>query len=332
MADLTTKYLGLSLSNPLVIGSCGLTDSVDNILELEKAGAGAVVLKSLFEEQIMIEVDASLREADQNDMIYSEKSETLDYIDVHIREQTLSNYIQLIKDVKHKAVIPVIASINCISSSEWVKFAHQFEEAGADALELNIAVLPTEENMTAEKVENIYIDIIERVKPQVSIPVSVKITSSFTNPAHMVKKLAATGIKGIVMFNRLYTPDFDINNFEEKSSYTFSTPAESGKVRRWIGIMSPKVDCDLAASSGIHSSEDLIKMILAGADAVQVVSSIYKNGKEHIAEMLGEMIQWMEEKGYNSIDQFRGELSQEQSSDPSSYERIQFMKYFSEIK
>lgn len=332
MADLTTKYLGLSLGNPLIIGSCGLTDSVDNVLELERAGAGAVVLKSLFEEQIMIEVDASLREADQNDMIYSEKSETLDYIDVHIREQTLSNYIQLIKDVKRKAVIPVIASINCVSSSEWVKFAHQFEEAGADALELNIAVLPTEENMSSEKVEKIYFDIIEKVKSRVSIPVSVKITSAFTNPANMVKRLAATGIKGIVMFNRLYTPDFDINNFEEKSSYTFSTPAESGKVRRWIGIMSPKVDCDLAASSGVHSSEDLIKMILAGADAVQVVSSIYKNGKEHIVKMLDEMIQWMEDKGYNSIDQFRGELSQEQSSDPSSYERIQFMKYFSEIK
>ena len=324
MADLTTKYLGLLLSNPLIVGSSGLTDSADNILELEKAGAGAVVLKSLFEEQIMLEVDASLKEAYQNDMIYSAKSETLDYIDIHIRERTLSAYIELIKEVKNRAMIPVIASINCVSSAEWINFASQFEEAGADALELNIAILPSDEKTGADKIEKVHL--------QVSIPVSVKMSSCFTNLALMVKKLSETGIEGIVMFNRFYTPDFDINNFTEKSSNTFSTPAEAGNVRRWMGIMSPKVDCDLAASSGIHSAEDLIKLLLAGARAVQVVSTIYKNSKDQIQKMLGGLNMWMDEKGYNTIGQFRGKMSQEVSSNPSAYERIQFMKYFSEIK
>jgi len=332
MADLTTKYLGLLLSNPLIVGSSGLTDSADNILELEKAGAGAVVLKSLFEEQIMLEVDASLKEAYQNDMIYSAKSETLDYIDIHIRERTLSAYIELIKEVKNRAMIPVIASINCVSSAEWINFASQFEEAGADALELNIAILPSDETTGADKIEKVHFDIIEKVKSQVSIPVSVKMSSCFTNLALMVKKLSETGIEGIVMFNRFYTPDFDINNFTEKSSNTFSTPAEAGNIRRWMGIMSPKVDCDLAASSGIHSAEDLIKLLLAGARAVQVVSTIYKNSKDQIQKMLGGLNMWMDEKGYNTIEQFRGKMSQEVSSNPSAYERIQFMKYFSEIK
>ncbi len=332
MAELTTKYLGLSLSNPLIIGSSGLTDSVDNIIELEKAGAGAVVLKSLFEEQIMLEVDASLKEAYRNDMIYSAKSETLDYIDVHIRERTMSAYIKLIRDVKSRLTIPVIASINCVSAAEWVKFANQFEEAGADALELNIAVLPTDESLDAADIEKIYFDIIAKVKSRVNIPVSVKITSCFTNLAAMVKKISETGVDGIVMFNRYYTPDFDINNFEEKSSDTYSAPGEAGDVRRWMGIMSPRVKCDLAASTGIHSSEDLIKQILSGARAVQVVSAIYRNGRGHIQKMLGGLNDWMEDKGYNSIDQFRGRMSQEESTDPSSYERIQFMKYFSEIK
>lgn len=332
MADLTTRYLGLSLGNPLIIGSSGLTDSVENILELEKAGAGAVVLKSLFEEQIMMEVDESLRAAYRDDMIYSAKSETLDYIDVHIRERTLSAYIELIREAKKKVMIPVIASINCVSSAEWINYANQFEKAGADALELNIAILPSDEKMQAEKIEKLYFEIIEKVRSKVGIPVSVKMSPCFTNLALMIRRMSETGIDGIVMFNRFYTPDFDINNFTEKSSSTFSNPSESGNIRRWIGIMSGKVSCDLAASTGVHSGEDIIKQLLAGARAVQVVSTIYKNGREQIQNMLGVLDRWMDDKGFNTIEQFRGKMSQDESANPSAYERIQFMKYFSEIK
>lgn len=331
MADLTTKYLGLSLRNPVIVGSSGLTDSVDNIIELEKAGAGAVVLKSLFEEQILLEAEASLRKAYENDMIYSAKSETLDYIDMHIREDTVSNYISLIREAKKKTVIPIIASINCISSVEWTSFARRIEEAGADALELNIAVLPSDLDSDADTIEGIYFDIIAKVKSKITIPVALKIGPYFTNLAQVISKLSATGIRGIVLFNRFYSPDFDINTLTEKSSNTLSHPAESGNVLRWIALMSGRVECDMAASTGIHDGKALIKQLLAGASAVQVVSTVYANGIDQVQKMVGELEAWMDEKGYNYIDQFKGKMGMSEASNPASFERIQFMKYFSEI-
>jgi len=331
MADLTTKYLGLSLRNPLIVGSSGLTDSVDNIVELEKAGAGAVVLKSLFEEQILLEAEASLRKAYENDMIYSAKSETLDYIDLHIKEDTVSNYISLIREAKSKTVIPVIASINCISSMEWTSFATRIEEAGADAIELNIAILPSDLETDPDSIEGIYFDIITKVISRVKIPVAIKIGPYFSNLAQMIGKLSATGIGGIVLFNRFYSPDFDINTLSEKSSNTLSHPAESSNVLRWVALMSGRVQCDLASSTGIHDGKALIKQLLAGASAVQVVSTVYSNGIDQIQKMVGDLENWMDEKGFNYIDQFKGKMSRPEGANPSSFERIQFMKYFSEI-
>ncbi|TFH36546.1 MAG: dihydroorotate dehydrogenase-like protein [Bacteroidia bacterium] len=331
MADLTTKYLGLLLRNPVIVGSSGLTDSVDNIIELEKAGAGAVVLKSLFEEQIMLEADARLRKAYENDMIYSAKSETLDYIDLHIKEDTVTNYIKLIREAKKRTVIPVIASINCITSMEWTSFATRIEEAGADALELNIAILPSDIDYDHAAIEGTYLDIITRVTSKVRIPVAIKIGPYFSNLAQMISKLSGTGIKGIVLFNRFYSPDFDINTLTEKSSNTLSHPAESSNVLRWVALMSGRVQCDLASSTGIHDGKALIKQLLAGASAVQVVSTVYSNGIGQIQKMVEDLENWMDEKGYNYIDQFKGKMSRSESSNPSSFERIQFMKYFSEI-
>ena len=332
MADLTTKYLGLALRNPIIAGSSGLTDSVDNILELERAGAGAVVLKSLFEEQILMEAESSLREAYENDMIYSAKSESLDYIDLHIKEDTLGRYIKLIGDAKSKTVIPVIASINCVSSIEWTSFARRIEEAGADALELNIALLPSDMSVDNEKMENIYFEIVSKIIQQVNIPVALKIGSYFTNLAGMVNRLSETGIKGLVLFNRFYSPDFDINTLTEKSANTLSNPAEASNVLRWIAIMSGKVNCDLCANSGIHDGHSAIKQLLAGASAIQIVSTLYKNGLGRLNEITDELAKWMDSKGYNNIQQFRGMMSQDESKNPSAYERIQFMKYFSEIR
>lgn len=331
MADLTTKYMGLSLRNPIIVGSSGLTDSVDNIIELEKAGAGAVVLKSLFEEQILIEAEASLRKAYENDMIYSAKSETLDYIDLHIKEDTVNNYISLIREAKRRTVIPVIASINCISSVEWTSFATRIEEAGADALELNIAVLPSDLNSDTQAIEGIYFDIITKVLSKVKIPVALKIGPYFTNLAQMISKLSGTGISGIVLFNRFYSPDFDINTLTEKSANTLSNPAESSNILRWVALMSGRVQCDIASSTGIHDGKALIKQLLAGARAVQVVSTLYSNGIDQIQKMTAELEKWMDEKGYNYIDQFRGRMSSAESINPAAFERIQFMKYFSEI-
>jgi dihydroorotate dehydrogenase (fumarate) len=332
MADLTTKYLGLSLRNPFIVGSSGLTDSVENIIELEKAGAGAVVLKSLFEEQIMLEAEASIKKAYENDMIYSVKSETLDYLDVHIKEDTLANYIRLISEAKKRTVIPVIASVNCVSGFEWTSFAKKVQEAGADALELNIAILPSDPDTDADTIEGIYFDIIKKVMNEVSIPVALKISPYFSNLAMMIRKLSDSGIKGLVLFNRFYTPDFDINTLTEKSSNTLSSSSESGNVLRWVAIMSGKVGCDLSATSGIHTGETAIKQILAGAATVQVVSSLYKNGINHIQKMIGEMEDWMDSNNFNNINQFKGKMSQSESKNPAAFERIQFMKYFSEIR
>ena len=331
MADLTTKYLGLSLRNPVIAGSCGLTDSVENIVELEKAGAGAVVLKSLFEEQIVLEAEATLRKAYENDMIYSAKSETLDYIDLHIKEDTLGNYISLIKEARKRTMIPIIASINCVSSVEWTSFAARIEEAGASALELNIAVLPSDIDSDPDTIEAIYFNIIAKVVSRVKIPVAVKISPYFTNLAQMISKLSTTGISGIVLFNRFYSPDFDINTLTEKSSNTLSHPSEMSNVLRWVALMSGRVSCDIAASTGVHDGKGLIKQLLAGASAVQVVSTLYSNGIEQIQKMVGDLEKWMDEGGYNYISQFKGKMSGSSSANPAAFERIQFMKYFSEI-
>ncbi|MEE4116222.1 MAG: dihydroorotate dehydrogenase-like protein [Marinilabiliaceae bacterium] len=332
MADLTCKYLGLSLRNPIIAGSSGLTDSVDNIIELEKAGAGAVVLKSLFEEQIIMEAEASIKKAYENDFIYSAKSESLDYLDLHIKEDTISNYIKLIKEAKQKTLIPVIASVNCVSDVEWTSFAKKVQDAGADALELNIAVLPVNAEMSREAIEEIYFSIIKKVLGTITIPLAIKISPYFTNLAGMIKSLSATGIKGLVLFNRFYSPDFDINTFTEKSANTLSTPAESSNVLRWIALMSGKTECDLCATTGIHNGEALIKQILAGAAAVQVVSSLYSGGLKTIQEMVSVLENWMDEKGFNYVHQFKGKMSQDKSANPAAFERIQFMKYFSEIR
>jgi dihydroorotate dehydrogenase (fumarate) len=206
------------------------------------------------------------------------------------------------------------------------------EKAGADALELNIAILPSDNSLSSEKREQLFLAIIEKVKSQIRIPVSIKISPYYSNLAQLTGKIAAKGINGIVLFNRFYTPDFDINNLSEKSTNTYSSPDESGNVLRWMAILSGKISCNLAASTGIHNGQGLIKQLLAGANAVQVVSTIYKNGTSRIQEMLNELNEWMQQKGYNSIDQFRGKMSQKESQNPAAYERIQFMRYFSGIQ
>lgn len=331
MAELATKYLGLTLRNPIIVGSSNLTNSVENIKELEQNGAGAVVLKSLFEEEIALESEAALNEAEQDKFIYSEKSESLDYIDMHIKEDTLHHYINLIKDAKKEVLIPVIASINCITSAEWTSFAQELEKAGADALQLNIAIPPSELFKETEEIENTYFEIIDKVSQIVSIPIVVKISPYFTNLGQMLKKMSNTAISGIVLFNRFFSPDFDIDNLSEISVNTYSHAGEYTNSLRWIAVMSDRISKDLVASTGIHDGETAVKQILAGAKAVEIVSTIYKNGVDQIQNMLNTMDEWMEKNGYNYLDQFRGKMSQKHIENPGAYERIQFMKYFSNI-
>lgn len=330
MKDLSTDYLGLKLKNPIVAASSGLTGTVDGIVSMEKNGAGAVVIKSIFEEEILLEVNQQAQEAEKDPMIYSELSETLDYIDLHIREENLGKFLSLISDAKKAVSIPVIASINCISGEDWIHFTKKMEAAGADALELNIFLNPAD--FKNKEFEKAYFRIIEKVLETVKIPVAIKISRYFTRMGLTVKALSETGISGIVMFNRFYTPDIDIDKMSLTTGLIFSTPEEKYETLRWMAIMSGKVSCDLAASTGIHSGEDVIKMLLAGATVTQVASTLYKNGPEVLTRMLTKLESWMTEKGFDSIEQFRGKITKEYGDDPAVFERMQFMKHFSEIR
>lgn len=332
MAELTTKYLGLTLRNPIVVGSSGLTDSLDKIIALDKNGVGAVVLKSLFEEQIMLEADHRLKKAEEDGMLYSDYSESLDYIDVFIKEKELSSYLQLIVDAKSKVTMPIIASVNCLSTMEWTSFAKQIEAAGADALELNIFVMPFDPEKACSDNELMYYEILKKVKNSVNIPVAVKISPYFSNLGKVILNLEEFGADGVVLFNRFSSPDIDIENVKITAADIFSTPQELYNSLRWIAIMAKRTKVDLAASTGIHDGEAIIKQLLAGATVTQITSAIYKHGPDYIVEMLNFVNNWMEDHGFNYIDQFRGKLSQAASEHPDVYERMQFMRYFSEIK
>ncbi len=332
MAELHTKYLGLSLRNPVVIGSSGLTFSLESIKKMEENGAAAVVLKSLFEEQILLEAEESMREAAKDNMIYDAYSETLDYIDLHVKEKELGNYLDLIRTLKSNILIPVIASVNCVSSHEWTSFARKIEEAGADALELNIFVMPFNFDKSCTENEQIYYDILREVKKQVSIPVSVKISPFFSNLGQVIRNLSEQGADGIVLFNRFAGPDIDLENMTVTVADRFSSPGDITNTLRWIAVSAKRVSCDLAASTGVHDGDAVIKLLLAGATITEVTSAIYRHGPEYIPVLLNRLIEWMEQKGYNYLDQFRGKLSQASSDNPDAFERLQFMKYFSEIR
>ena len=301
-------------------------------MKLEKNGAGAVVLKSIFEEQIMLEADWRMRKAEEDGLLYTEYSETLDYIDVHIKEKELGSYLDLIREAKSKVMIPVIASVNAISSLEWVSFAKQIEQAGADALELNIFVMPFGFDKTCTDNQQTYFNIIKKVKALVSIPVSVKISPYFSNLGNVILKLEENGADGLVLFNRFSSPDIDIDKLKVTSADVLSTPPEMSNSLRWIAIMANRVKMDLAASTGVHDGEAVVKQLLAGATVTQVTSAIYKHGPEYISTIINFLSDWMDDKGFNSVDQVRGRLSQASTENPDVYERMQFMRYFSEIK
>jgi dihydroorotate dehydrogenase (fumarate) len=317
----------MTLKNPIIAGSSGLTNSVQNIRDFEANGAAAVVLKSIFEEEIAFEYEDILKEASAEGV----NLDQFDYYDFHIKGEKLDKYTTLIEESKKSVSIPVIASINCVYSHEWTSFAKQLQTAGADALELNMFFLPSEFGRTTEEKEKAYFQIIEKIQKEVTIPIALKISYYFSNLGPMIQKLSETGIGGLVLFNRFYSPDFDIDKMEVVSSNVFSAPSDLPISLRWIAIMAERVSCDLAASTGVHDGVALIKQILAGANAVQVASTVYKNGKGQIGEMLKTLEAWMEKKGFSSLSDFRGKMSQAKSSNPAAYERVQFMKYFGGI-
>jgi dihydroorotate dehydrogenase (fumarate) len=332
--DLTTQYLGLTLKNPIVVGSSGLTSSVEKIKDIEAKGAGGVVLKSIFEEEVAYEYSDFIKAAQKKGesyqyFDYDGRKNPIEYYDYVIREENLKKYIALVEESKKAVSIPVIASINCyFHSVEWMSYAKNIEDAGADAIELNMFFPPSDFSHTKEEKESIYFQITEEITQQLSIPVALKISHYFADLGPMIQKLSNTGIGGLVLFNRFFSPDIDIEKLEVTPAFVFSSPTEIAISLKWIAIMAEKVNCDLAASTGIHDGDAVIKQILAGADAVYVVSCLYQNGTAYLEQLLGRLESWMADRGFNEISDFKGKMSQSKSTDPSIYERAQFMRYF----
>jgi dihydroorotate dehydrogenase (fumarate) len=327
--DLSVSYLGLKIKSPVVVGSSGLSTSVKNLQKIEKSGAGAVVLKSIFEEEIFNEYESIIRKEAMED---APNLGYLDYYDYKIKDDNIKKYLKLIEDAKNNISIPVIASINCTCSYEWSFFAKKIQEAGADALEVNLFILPSDFSKTSVEVEETYFRLVKKIKEEVKIPVAIKISYYFSNLAGFVKKLSNSGVDGLVLFNRFFHPDFDIENFSIVPSNVLSHPSDLAISLRWMAIFSGRVGCDLIASTGVHDGASIIKEILAGADAVQVVSSLFTNGIEYIEEMLADVRLWMKKHGFEKIDDFKGKMSQVNSPNPAEYERVQFMKYFDDKK
>lgn len=325
MANLKTEFAGLTLKSPVIAGSCGLTADVEKLQEIEKNGAGAVILKSVFEEQILMDIQKVAGNSDS--------PEEEDYLRNYVRANTLQQYMDLVKAAKERLKIPVIASINCVADGEWVSFAKELEQAGADALELNVFVLPLDEFKESVDTENIYYSIVKHVRSQVKLPLIVKISHYFTNLVTFVSKLKAFGADAVTLFNRFYEPDIDIEHLSVGVASVFSSPVDLRTTLRWTGILAGKEpQLQISASTGIHSGEAVIKMLLAGATTVQVCSELYEGGIETIHTMNRFVESWMERKSYETIEQFRGKLSYANVENAARYERAQFMKYFSDRK
>jgi dihydroorotate dehydrogenase (fumarate) len=254
--------------------------------------------------------------------------EALDYFDYQIRGELLDRYVALVRESKRRVVIPVMASVNCTYSYEWVTFARELQSAGADALELNMFFLPSDLARSREEAERAYFDIIARVQDEITIPVALKISPYFSDLGPMIQRLSHTGIAGLVLFNRFWSPDIDIENLRVVAGHVMSAPEEIALPLRWIALMAGRVDCDLAASTGVHDAAGLIKMLLAGATAVQMVSALYRHGPDHIQTVLADLERWMSAHHYVSLQQFKGMMIQSAVANPAAWERVQFMRTF----
>lgn len=322
MASLETTYMGLRLRNPLIVASSGgLTATPENLRELEKAGAGAVVLKSIFEEQINHET------ADLD--AYNDYAEADDYLSRYLREDYLGRHIELIRHAKSELSIPVIASICCIGAGEWIGYAERIEAAGADALELNIFILPTDVNLPSAEIERRYLGVVEQVVSRVTIPVAVKLGSRFTNILGMAGAVVARGAQGVVMFNRFYEPDIDIETKKVTVSEIYSHSSELRNSLRWIALASARIPhINIAASTGVHTGADAVKVLLAGASAYEVCSEIYRSGPAAIGAINSFVGDWLDRNGFDTAADAVGKVNYASVKDPMIFERTQFMKYY----
>jgi dihydroorotate dehydrogenase (fumarate) len=323
--ELTTQYLGLSLKSPLVPSAAApLTEDIDNVKRLEDAGAAAIVLHSLFEEQLLKEKFELHHHLEYGTESFAE---ALTYFpeaeEYHVGPQL---YLDHIREAKASVDIPIIASLNGFSPGGWVEYAQQMQDAGADALELNIYYVPTDMNMTGAEVEENYLNILRDVKGEVRIPVAVKLSPFFSNMANMAKRLSEAGADGLVLFNRFYQPDIDLEELEVSPHVLLSTPQDQRLPMRWIALLYGQVETDFAATGGIQHGTDAIKLLMAGAKVTQVCSALLRHGIPHLRNLEHQMLHWMEEHEYESVQQMQGSMSQRHCPDKSAYERAQYMK------
>lgn len=323
--DLTTNYLGLSLRSPLVPSAAApLTEDLDNIRRMEDAGAGAVVLYSLFEEQLLHEKFELHHHLSHGTESYAEALTYFPEPDTfHTGPEA---YLKHISAAKAAVQIPIIASLNGYSPGGWVEYGRLIQEAGADALELNIYNVPTDMDLSGAQVEQNYLDIVREVRAEVTIPVAVKLSPFFSNMANMAKQLDALGVKGMVLFNRFYQPDIDLDNLEVYPHLVLSTPEAMRLPMRWIAILFGRVKADLAATGGIQRGQDVLKMLMVGAKVTQLCAVLMRHGIEHLRVLEREMLQWMEENEYESLLQMQGSMSQLNCPNASAFERAQYMK------
>ncbi|MFO7765791.1 MAG: dihydroorotate dehydrogenase-like protein [Pelovirga sp.] len=350
MIDLSTNYMGLPLKNPLIIASCSLTGSIDEIKQCADAGAGAVVLPSLFEEQIRGDISSLSRHAED----YSGYGEAFQYLQSYASAFGPQEYLQLLREARKNISIPVIASLNCISGDSWAAYAQQLQEAGADAIELNVSIMPTDPARSCDHIVNEYLNILHQVKARVSLPVALKIGPYFTSFANVVERLThdraeapaysvgwmgknlqvgetlRQGADALVLFNRYYQFDIDIDSQQLHPETTYSSPTEMSDMLRWLSLLFGKADCDLAASTGIHDGSHVVKALLAGATVTQLCSTLYLYGLGQVAVIEKQLRQWMERNNYSRLDDFRGRLSQKASATPKAHERVQYIKLFME--
>jgi dihydroorotate dehydrogenase (fumarate) len=329
--DLTTTYMGLTLRSPLVPSAAApLTENIANVKRMEDAGAGAIVLHSLFEEQIRQE-----RYELHHHLTYGTESfaEALTYFPepeiFHVGGEEYLNHIRMAKQMVD---IPIIASLNGSTVGGWIDYAQQIEQAGADALELNIYYVPTDMSMTGYEVEQNYIDILRAVKTAVKIPVAVKLSPFFSNMANMAKRLTEAGANGLVLFNRFYQPDINLEMLEVEPNVLLSTPQAMRLPMRWIAILYGRINVSLAATSGIHKAPDVLKMLMAGASVTMLCSVLLRHGIEHMRVIEQEMREWMEKHEYESVKQMQGSMSQQNCPDKSAFERVQYMRSIQSYK
>jgi dihydroorotate dehydrogenase (fumarate) len=328
--NLSTTYLGLKLKSPIVPSAGPLSQEISNIKLMEDAGAGAVVLQSLFEEQLEHE---SLELYHQTEIPGESFAEATSYFpepfDYKLGPEEYLNHIRKAKEAVN---IPIIASLNGKSLGGWIDYAKQIEKAGADALELNIYFLATDLDQKSEELEKKYVHIVKRVKSEIKIPIAVKMHPFFSSVSHMAKELNKAGADGLVLFNRFYQPDINLETLEVEPNVILSTPFAMRLPLRWIAILYGRTNADLAATSGIYTADDVIKMIMAGAKVTQMLSCLLKFGIGHIADVISKMKMWMEEKEYESVDQMRGSMSYMNVDDPAKFERANYMKVLHSFK